>query len=238
MTKFQKIYLINFLLFTHIQSFFYLSIDIYGVDECVNKIEVDNEIHFNRTSNCTLDLNIYPNDGKPIIENIIYKLGKTIIIQIYNEIGYSSINMVIKINEYIIYLSNNKKFWNSNEFYYFSVKDNTYHFINGEGIKTLKFKLDNISDLKNEKRVEVNETFYAFISQMHFNYSINYKNDECELINFNTSDKFYIKGNKSLLVNITNHKFKINFMNQFSGTLIGLNQNNLESNLSNNSFFL
>ena len=120
MTKFQNIYLINFLLFTHIQSFFYLSIDIYGVDECVNKIEVDNEIHFNRTSNCTLDLNIYPKDGKPIIENIIYKLGKTIIIQIYNKIGYSSINMVIKINEYIIYLSNNEKFWNSNEFDYFS----------------------------------------------------------------------------------------------------------------------
>ena len=115
MTKFQNIYLINFLLFTHIQSFFYLSIDIYGVDECVNKIEVDNEIHFNRTSNCTLDLNIYSNDGKPIIENVIYKLGKTIIIQIYNKskmISKCYINMKVKINEYFIGLSNNNNIWN------------------------------------------------------------------------------------------------------------------------------
>ena len=62
-----------------------------------------------------------------------------------------------------------------------------------EGNKSLTFKLDKISDLKDESRVEVNETFYAFISQMNFNYSIHYKNDECELINFNSSDKFYIR---------------------------------------------
>ena len=182
-----------------------------------------------------LYLSIYPNGGNPIIENKNYTFEKTIFIQIYNIGGPSFIKMAVKINEYIINISNNSKFWSSEEYENFN--DNKYHFKNNKGYKDLYFKLDNISDLKNESRVEVNETFYAFISQMNFNYSIHYKNDECELINFNSSDKFYIKGNKSLLVDITNHKFRIIFMNQFNGTLIGLNQSNLESNISNNSFF-
>ena len=237
MTKFQKIYLINFLLFTHIQSFFYLSMYIKEVDDCLNKIEVDNEIPFNGISECPMEMNKYPKGGNPIIENIIYELGKTIIIQIFNFGPPCYINMEVRINEYNIKISNNTKFWNSNDYKYFSDDDNKYYFNNAWNINSLNFTLDNISDLKNESRVEVNETFYAFISQMNFNYSIHYKNDECELINFNSSDKFYIKGNKSLLVDITNHKFRIIFMNQFNGTLIGLNQSNLESNISNNSFF-
>ncbi len=66
MTKFHKIYLINFLLYTHIQSFLCLSMYIYEVDDYVSKIEVDN-------------FSIYPLERNPIIENIIYELGKTII---------------------------------------------------------------------------------------------------------------------------------------------------------------
>ena len=120
MTKFKKIYLINFLLFTHIQSFFYLSMYIKEVDDCLNKIEVDNEIPFNGISECTMEMNKYPKGGNPIIENIIYELGKTIIIQIFNFRPPCYINMEVRINEYNIKISNNTKFWNSNDYKYFS----------------------------------------------------------------------------------------------------------------------
>ena len=200
MTKLKNIYLIYFLLFTQMQSFLYLSIYIYEIDDCINKIfsKEENEIYFENDININCkyeDLTYYPNDGNPIIKNIIYILGKTIIIQIYNKskmISKCYINMKVKINEYFIGLSNNNNIWNCNECEY-------------------NINLDKISDLKNEESVEVDKTFYAFTSQMNFNYSIDYKNDELELINFNISNNFYIKSNKSLLVNFTNYKFKINY---------------------------
>ena len=102
---------------------------IYEVDDCVKKIEVDNETHFQLPSNCIYkDFSKYPNGGNPIIENKIYTLGKTIIILINNNGAYCFINMAVQINEYNIKISNNAKFWNSNDYKYFSDDGNKYYF--------------------------------------------------------------------------------------------------------------
>ena len=121
MTKFQKIYIIDFLLFTHIQTFLYLSIYIIEVDDCLSKIEIDNKSYFQLQEECKLGLEIYHNKGNPIIENVIYTLGKTIIIQITNNgDGICSTKLAVKINEYNISISNNTKFWNSKDYLSFS----------------------------------------------------------------------------------------------------------------------
>ena len=54
-----------------------------------------------------------------------------------------------------------------------------------------------------------------------------------ELINFNTTDNFYIKDNKSLFVNYTNYYFEVIFENEIKGTLKGLNSENIYSNIKN-----
>ena len=236
--------LIDIILFRRIQSNLYLTMYVNFVDDCVNKIYVkeNSTIEYfkfinDMKSTCVYNkYSYYPNFGKPIVKNNIYTLGNTIIIDIYNIHQGLIINMTVKINEYIINIDDNL-FWDCDNECYFS--NNQAYFKNeaNDTYGNFSFKLNNFSDL-NDTNSQINNTFYSLTSQLNFNHTINYKADELELINFNTSENFFVENDSDkLIVNYTNYKFKIIYMSGFNGSLIGLDSNHSERNLNLNSFF-
>ena len=156
--------------------------------------------------------------------------------------GFVSVD--VKINEYNIY-ANNNKFWKclncqTNDKNYF-FKNNSFYFYKYEKYATnntlynFTFQINSFSELNNQN-LEINNSFYE-LSGKTFDHSLNYKYYELELINFNTTDNFYIIDNRNLSVNYTNYYFKVSFSNKFSGILKGLNLNNSYTNITNNGFF-
>ena len=204
--------LIYIFLIEKIYSILYLSIDVNKVDDCVSKIYLNENpnieyFKFEKSSCSYNNFKIYPNRGKPIVANIVYTLGKTINIEIYNIIDKCWIDITIKINEYIIKSSSNNKFLKCSNCKY-NFDEQVYQFDNIIGYENLTFKLDNFSNLlKEDDYIKLNNRFYSLTSKRDFEKSIYYKNDELELINFNTTNNFYIQNNESLYVNYTNYKY-------------------------------
>ena len=237
----------NFLFLAQIKSILYLSMDIIYVDDCIYKIysknNNDNLTYFSmkpeNVSKCKANVNsYYPNNGAPIIENIEFTIGQQIFVEVYNNGGGSSLIPIVRINEYFISLSY-YQYWTCIYCQNYGPKSDSLQLAE-EGNKcknktfSLYFQINNFEDFNS---FETNNTFFSLTSQKTFNYSIYYKNGFLELINFNTTNAFYVTRNRSLEVNYTNYKFLIEFMNDFNGTLIGLNSNNLEIELNNKDYF-
>ena len=237
-------YFMNVILLVQIKSILYLSMDIFYVDDCIYKIysknNNDNVTYFSikpeNLSKCNSNLNsYYPNNGKPIIENIEFTFEQQIFVEVYNAGGDSSLIPIVRINEYFISLSH-YQYWNCTYCQNYGPKSNSLQLALSGNIEiySLYFQINNFEDFKS---FETNNTFFSLTSQKTFNHSIYYKNVFLELINFNTTNFFYVTKNRSLEVNYTNYKFLIEFMNDFNGTLIGLNSNNSEIVLKNNDYF-
>ena len=250
------IYLIFIFLFIKNQSYYYLSIDVNSIDDCITKIilmnEGNNNTYFQKDNiDCEYQhFSYYPNNGKPIIKNKVYNIGEKIYLEIYNKgyhDGYISITMYI--NEFIIPSSSLNKFWictncfgnysnyifSNNTFYLFL----TFGYIMSFNLSYQKyydfyFSIDNFSDFND---FQIKKDFYSLTNKKIFNHSIYYKNNELELINFNNKENFYISNNITLNINYTNYYFNITFKDNFDGNLVGLDSNNSEINLTNGSAF-
>ena len=240
-------FFINILFLAEIKSKLYISMDVLFADECINKIYIknnsDNITYFildqNYRKTCNSKENYYyPNNGTPIIENKEYIIGQRLFVEVYDRVCGSSLNIIVRINEYIIMLYH-QKYWNCLNCPNFTHKTDFLDLAYEGGdsnniIYSLYFQIDNFEDFK---FFEIDDTFFSLTSLKIFNRSLYYKNDFLELINFNTSDNFYITKNNSLEVNYTNYKFLIEFNKNFSGTLIGLNANNSEMQLNSRDYF-
>ena len=135
-----------------------------------------------------------------------------IIIQIDENIINTCQNNILKCNNCLI--KNGK---------YNCDKHNKFHFYPGiNGTYYFYFQINSINELNSNI---FNSTFYT-LAQKNYSLSLYYKENELELINFNTTDNFYIEDNRSLSVNYSNYYFKINSINQFNGILKGLNLSN------------
>ena len=242
-------YIINLILYIKVHTYLYLYFSFYlnEVEDCISEISIEKRNLFDFFKNsgditdCTRsDFGFYPNKGKPIIRNEPYNLGDIIYMKMYDNInGVPYIAITIKINEYIIETSH-KKFWkclnceneyiDSKFYFYTNYKSKDFFIFNSS------FQINSILDL-NYSEVGVNKSFYALNSTQNFYRELYYKNDEIELINFNTTDNFYIRDDKSLLLNYTNYYFEVIFENDIKGTLKGLNLDSFYTNITNNSHF-
>ena len=155
------------------------------------------------------------------------------------------VSITVTINEYKL-IKNNNKFWICSNCYgenrNYILKDNKYHFYGDKNkevpqvnIYNFTFQVNSFFELNSSNSI-INDSFYE-LSGKQVNLNLNYKDNELELINFNTKDIFYIKEDKNLSVNYTNYYFRVYFNKKFSGTLKGLNSDNFYININNNDFF-
>ena len=245
-------YIINLILYIKVHTYLYFSFYLNDVEDCISEISIEKRNLYDFLENCVFindciytNLNCYPNKGKPIIKNEPYNLGDIIYMKMYdnrNQVPY--IDITIKINEYIIE-TKHKKFWKClnciNENNYDEYEGSKFYFYtkyppNNDFIFNSSFQINSILDL-NYSGVGVNNSFYALNSSNNFDRELYFKNDEVELINFNITDNFYIKDNKSLFVNYTIYNFEVIFENDILGTLKGLNIDNIYTNITNHSYF-
>ena len=221
-------YNIILLLYIKINSYLYFSFYLKNVEDCIYKIYTENKTLFYFYKNHNYDecisekFDYYPNNGNPIISSEPYKLGEIIYMDVLdNFYEYGNVKITITINEYKIETSH-QKFWkclnciNDNDSSDYIIKDSDlkfYFYKNMNGSKkytvnffNFTFKINSILEL-NYNEVGINNSFYALNSSKNYYRELYYKYDEVELINFNTTDNFYIKDNKSLFVNYIQNIF-------------------------------
>ena len=247
------IFILLFTSYKKINSYLYLSIYVDDVDDCIYNIytyKASTKIkYFKFTDKYDDDSCKYLGIqyDTPLIKNKLYEFGEKIFMEVKDTniltlipIGFVSIT--VKINEYN--LERNNKFWKCSnclgEKGNYIYKDNKFYFYERDNIEStfiynFTFQVNSSSELNNSN-FAINDSFYE-LSGGSINLSLNYKYNELELINFNTSDKFYIRDNKNLSVNYTNYYFQIHFVNNFAGTLKGLNSDNFYMNITNQGFF-
>ena len=254
MNRIQYLIVIILLLFIKTLSFYYLSMELIEADDCIIKINTTkngNELiyldFYNYSTNCKRNnYSYYPYKNDSLLINELYDFGEIIHLTAYDKnIGNGYINITVKINEYIIKCQD-QKFWkcfncygaNNNYIY----NENGFAFYRFGNVMTrhiyyFDFQINSLSEL-NYEGIEIDYNYLALTNQKIFNHSIYYKNNELELINFNTTDNFYIKKNRSLNVDYNNYYFKIYFDEEIPGTLIGLDLLNYsEIRLDNGSSF-
>lgn len=243
-------YILGFILYIKINSSLYFSLIVESIDDCIYNIYKNQteKIYFKFTNkyeeNQCNPFNLY---DKPLIKNEPYDFGDIIVMEVKDRMKKRGfVKITVQINEYIIRTYINNTFWEclncstSNKDYYFN--ENRFNFYDdnennatNNSVYIFTFQVKFISELNNAN-LEINNSFYE-LSGGAFNRSLNYKDNELELINFYTTDYFYIRDNNSLPVNYTNYYFKVKFVKEFSGTLKGLNSDNSYINITNNSFF-
>ena len=243
-------YILIFILEIKINSLLYLSIYVYEVDDCIYKLysykESKRKDYFNFLENHTESIcnPNYLDYGNPLILDEPYEIGDIIYMEVKDKlVGFGYVNITVKINEYNI-KARDQKFWKclnchgNNSNYYF---DNIFKFYKNGQINAANnflynftFQINSSSELYNYN-FEINNSFYE-LSGNTFNLILNNTYNELELINFNTTDYFYISNNKNLSVNYTNYYFKVHFDKNI-GNLKGLNLDNCYTNITNNGSF-
>ena len=242
-----KIFFLNFMIF-EITSL-YFSIKLIKIDDCIKSIYRNkngkNSILF-ESEDCNFEdhgntQNIY----RELVKNEYYEYGDLVYINAKNNGGSASMNIIIQIDEYIISTCPNDilkcincqnlyNYCNNNEFIMFL--DNGHNANEDKIYYYFYFQINSFNEL-NSNKIGINHNFYA-LAQKKYLLSVNYQEDEIELINFKNTDNFYIADNNSLPINYTNYYFKIYSINQFSENLIGLNLSNSEIKLKNNDSFI
>ena len=175
-------------------------------------------------------------------------------------------NITVYFNEYIIKVSD-QMFWKcsdcgnfglgGNRFWDYDYYDNRINFYCGHGNNDGKcksdggkfevlyhfiFKIQSLEDLRNGTKTgqqfEVNNNYYALNPQRIYYRQIYYLDNELELINFNTTENFFIAENTTLPIEFTDYYFKMIYMdNNFHGNLKGLDINNNNNIINNGSSF-
>ena len=224
----------------------YLSIKDIRVDDCISNIYIEklndktniSLFKIKDIKECYIDKTRYYPDSYPyIVKNHIYELGDIVYIVSYNVWNIGFINIIIQLDEFILktcqqnILKCNNCIQELNQ--YVCKNDEFISSYLNTGYYYYFFQLNSIYELN---KSEINSTFYT-LAQKIDSFSLYYQEDELEIINFYNPDNFYIIENKSLAVNYSYYYFKIDSINQFNGTLKGLNLSNSEITLKNNDSF-
>ena len=236
------------ILFLEIKSTFYLSMTKDKVNEYISKIYNENaETIFEYDGS-----NNYPN---PIVPLMPYEIGQKIFFDFYADvtktIGYAS--FIVYINEYTIKTEYNK-FWKctncggENNNYIYNNGQNRFDFytsgtsediINNEDfIFHFYFQISSYSELNYEGN-EFQSYYYSFTEKQYFFLSIPNLDQQIDIINFNTTNIFYIVNNETLKTPFDVIKYKIYFddLITFNGKFIGLNELNNDIELNKEDFF-
>ena len=256
--------LIFYFLFTMIKSSNnYLGIQVIKADDCIRWVKINDVEYFSFTKNkkgtckdgffgdCdSNNVKPYPDD-KIILRYFKYEYNVEVKVRLedYYHIE-SQLNVTVFFNEYIIKAADNSGLWkcedcgvykNENYFFY-DYTMNSYPRGQGDNGCTPKyylfvFSINSIEQLY-KGGFEVINNFYSFTSEAIFYRNISYLENELELINFNTTENFHITNKANLPVEFTNYEFKIEFVNQFGGTIKALSvSNSNKENLNTGDLF-
>ena len=208
--------------------------------------------------------NIYP---KFFTKNYRYDFDIEIKFTFQDSVHYDGfMNITVYFNEYIIKVSD-QKFWKCTDCGNFGLGgdrnwdydyyDNRINYYCGHGNSDGKcksdgakfevlyhfiFKIESLDDLRNgnkdSQQFEVNNNYYALNRQRIYYRQIYYLDNELELINFNTTENFFIAENTTLPIEYTDYYFKMIYMdNNFHGNLKGLDTNNNNNIINNGGSF-
>ena len=234
-----KIIYLFFLIFSlkiiRVELVNYLTFELHKVDDCIRAVYFSNELIFGykpeNLSMCSAKKNShYP---RYFVLNQEYTFGtqiKVIFQDTDHHDGY--FNISIHFNEYIIRVKD-QIFWKClncagpNKDYVYD--NDRINFYPGKGDRkyyeknyTFIFQIDNDEEFK-KGYFEVNNEYYSFTNQKIFYREIYYLENELELINFNTTNNFFIKDNHTLPFDFNKFKFKIEFINNdFKGNISAL----------------
>ena len=234
MKKFFVIFVVIFFFFK-VKSTFYLSMELTKAKDYISKIYNENNITFYQGES-----NDYTN---PIVSLIPYEIGEKIFFDLYvrGDEGYFSMN--IFINGYII-KTDNSNFWKCTVGNY-EIEKNIFYFYPNEvdvnqqsyTLFTFYFLIDASSGLNLEAN-EAQSKLYDFTEQNNFYINITNKEEEIDLINFNTTDIFYFINNKTLKTFFEELYFRIHFdKSSFEGEILGLGENQQYKPLNDHDFF-
>ena len=242
-----------FLLCMKIISLMYLTIRLHDVDDCIfniSKINKNNEtkVYFQYidSNKCQKNyLDYYPNDKIHLIKYEQYEFGEKFCLTSKDVGGNGGINIDILIDEYTIktcqdnfWICDNCDWKGENNDYFCNKISNNYRFYkdgdslykNGKFYFSLYFQINNQSELNQLGQSYINHDFYT-LAQKIFNFTSYNIYEEIELINFNTTETFYITNNASIEVNYSKYYFKLLSKNKFNGTILGLNLSDNEIEL-------
>ena len=241
-------------LFLNVNSFLYLSIELLQLDDCISRIYTDNNDtifeYYNITLPCFFHANDYPN---PLVLLLPYEFGQKILFDLYDYGGGEGyFSATVYLNEYII-RPEHQKFWKCvdcggdnynyryNSFYkrfHFYDYDLDNHIVKWNTFFHFYFQVNSLSELDYEGN-EIKDKYYSFNSQNYYYISIPNLEDEIDLINFNTTETFYVTNNKTLETYYEERNFRIYFddLVLFSGKFIGLDESKNDIELLEESTF-
>ena len=257
MLKISKTFLV-LSLFLSINSTLYITMEIEEIDDCVDQIYKNKNgtnIIFFKNNNGTCEARTYDMYPSPLISNIPYEYGEKLYFDLidiggeYEIAGYLVIT--VYVNEFII-RTNHTKFWKctncegENGNYIYNTVNNRFDFFNQyhpNNIRDRKtyyfyFQINSASEF-NYKGNEIIDYYYSLSSKKYF-FNTRYNlQEELDLINFNTSDNFYIIKNNAFTTPFEDILFKIFFDETilFSGNFIGLDSNHNDKPLNNQDTF-
>ena len=181
---------------------------------------------------------------------IILDIQTIIFFDIYDYGGLGYVSFIAYLNEYTI-KPEYQKFWTCmncsgiNQNYKYNKNENRFDFyIKADTIYRKNvifrfyFQINSYSELDYEGN-EFQSYFYSFTEEKYFFISISDLEEEIDVINFNTTNIFYMINNKSLKTPFDVIKFKIFFddLISFSGKFIGLDESKNDFELGDQNLF-
>ena len=212
-----------------------------NIDICLEEIIMDGQTLVNNDKDPCWDYEC----NSPIFPEIIYTFKHRINLKFYGYFDHGYCKITTHINEYIIGVEHGN-FWkctncvadddnyyfNDGKLYFCDIDDSGYSFlcIFRTHFK-FYFKINNKEAL-DDANTDVDNNYYSFTEQSNFYITICNLENEINLINFNTTDNFYITNKRDRTTTYEDKGFKIIFLNSFSGQFIGLDvyKNDLELN--------
>ena len=231
-------------LFLKVKSTFYLSMKLIAIDDSVYRIfNYKNETIYPKSSS---------NSNDPIVPLMPYELGEKIFFDLYDVgKGNGGVSLTVYLNEYTIY-TEYQKFWtctncegaNNNYIYNKSKKRLDFYTPGKTKGKTLDlhyyfyFQINSYSELNYEGNA-LQTNFYSFTEEKYFFIHISNLEEEIDIINFNTTDIFYMVNNRDLKTPFDVIKFKIFFdeLISFSGKFIGFDESKNDIELEDQNLF-
>ena len=237
------------------------------IDDCIREIYISSEKIYTFTpgdiSECDFAFqNIYPDY---FTKNYRYDYDIEIKFEFQDSVHFDGfMNITMHFNEYII-KTTDQKFWRCTncgnngygggtgdyEFYnnrinFYCGNNNQAEPCKGNGATgviwyTFIFNISSLNDVRNggvKGQFEVNNNYYALNPQRIYYRQIYYLDNELELINFNTSENFFIAENETFPIEYTDYYFKLVYMdNNFNGNLKGLDTYDNPVNLNDGDSF-
>ena len=238
LTQFIIIYLLKLIVPTKEDN--YISLEFHNVDDCIREVDFSNRMVFGFTpydlSFCDpMYRDIYPHY---FVKNEKYDFGTEIKFIFQDTVHFQGfMNITVHFNEYYI-TTTDRVFWKCLDCltedgnYYYDENKKLMKFYKIDDYATYEknytfiFKINNadeINKLITEKKFKVNHEYYAFTDKKIIYLKLYYTEDELELINFNTTENFHIKGNESLPFDSSQFYYHIDYINfEFNGNLSAL----------------